>query len=596
VPGRVPLYGRQRLLVQRADDGRARRYEREVRSVDPHSIRLALRHDDSLVLVSLSTRNDSKVSVVAGAAQDQALVILLVAESRVDEYLGVGYLTSSLRDAGFDVEVFQLAFPGHADELARRLGSSRRVVLVGIAWLYDSSAPLVADAARLVKQVRADVPVVVGGHPPSLSPGQALALAADIDYVLRGEGDHNIVVLAGILDTLQGSVESVPGIAVRKGDSVLLGEAPAQIADLEALGLAARDTLQHVLSQAASPAAVVARLCGSRGCYARCEFCSMVSFYNLDGAGMKWRHRSAKAIVDEIEQLVESYQVSRFWFVDDEFLGTPKEHGERALAVAQRIIERRLDIEWGFDARANGVAGLPPGGPELLRSSGVRVVAMGLESGSQAALKRLNKGIRVESNRLAVERLRASGIEHRFGFIMFDPGTTMEDLRLNVDFVRFAEPHRICNTGPFRLLNAEYPEVGTPLAIRLGVGATTSEALVEQNKPRLSEDGLGYAFDDDRVGRTRRLLFDFAQTVVEGVMTPRPVGEPSLLSEVWWGGTNHLPENVAAMNAFLDVFDWVLSDLNPSEARELPIEAHDLFANQFRAYLCAESADFLRME
>jgi radical SAM superfamily enzyme YgiQ (UPF0313 family) len=507
----------------------------------------------------------------------------VVSESRVDEYLGVGYLSSALRAAGFEVEVFQTALPGHDEALTDLLRSDVEIPLVGITWLYDASAPLAARVAGLVKRGR-EVPVVVGGHPPSLSPEQTLALARDVDVVLRGECDHSIVALARALAFGEGSAREVSGIAFREGDGVFVGAPPSQLSDLDELGWPARDTLLHVLARAPRPEAVVARLCASRGCYARCEFCSMVSFYDLDGAGMKWRHRSPEQVVNEIEHLVERHGVRRFWFVDDEFLGTPKEQGRAALDIARHLLDRDCDIEWGFDARANGVAGLPDGGLETLRASGVRVVAMGLESGSQAALKRLNKGMRVASNWRAVERLRAARIAHRFGFIMYDKGTTLDDLRLNVEFVRFAEPHRICNTGPFRLLNAEYPEVGTPLAIKLGVGATTSEALTEQNKPKLSQDGLGYQFDDEHVALIRKVLFRFAKDVVEPAMIPRPAEEPSLLSEVWWEGTNYLPENIAAMNAFLDVHDWALTACD-ADAENALQEAHELFEARFAQHL-----------
>lgn len=362
-----------------------------------------------------------------------------------------------------------------------------------------------------------------------------------------------------------------------------MGPAPAQLAHLDDLEIPARDTLEHLMARAPQPESVLARLCGSRGCYARCEFCSMVSFYDLDGAGMKWRYRSATNIVDEITQLTESHGVRRFWFIDDEFLGTPKEHGRRALDIAKLLLDRGLEIEWGFDARANGVVGLPDDGLDLLRAAGVRVVAMGLESGSQAALKRLNKGMQVASNWGAVERLRQAGIAHRFGFIMYDPGSTLNDLRLNLEFVRFAEPHRICNTGPFRLLNAEYPQPGTPMAIKLGIKSTTDEALSQQNKPNLTQDGLGYEFSDQRVARIRRMLHRFATDVVEPAMIPRPVDEPTLLSDIWWEGTNYLPQNVAAMSAFLDVHEWALTTLVESDS--MPPEVESLFSERVEYHL-----------
>jgi hypothetical protein len=510
-------------------------------------------------------------------------VVLVVAEDRIDEYLGVGYLAAALRAADMDCQIFQWQLDDHRARLTELLNSTAGLPLIGITWLYDASVGRVREISALTRRLRPRVPVVVGGHPPSLNPVQCLGLAPDVDFVLRGEGDRGIGALVTALRAPAPDLASVPGLAYRDGGEVRATAPPSQIADLDTLPWPARDTLRHVLERSTDPGSVVARVCTSRGCYARCEFCSMVSFYNLDGAGMKWRSRAPLDVVSEMEHVAREHGVGRFWFIDDEFLGPPRDAGKRAIDIAAAIIASGLKIEWGFDTRANGVVALTDEGLSTLREAGLRVVAMGLESGSQAQLKRFNKGMQVESNWAAVRRLREFGIDHRFGFIMYDPETSFDDLLSNIDFARYAEPHRICNTGPYRLLNAEYPEVGTPFALKLGVRRTSGEAQLERVKPKLSTSGLGYEFTDPRVGHLRDLLFRFARDVVEPSMIPRPPHESDLQADVWWQGTNYLPVNVAAMTAFLDVYEWAVRCYDPGWGEALPAAAGSLFTQRLGA-------------
>jgi hypothetical protein len=489
-------------------------------------------------------------------------VLLLVAEERVDEYLGVGYLTAALRAAGASVRVAQWERSADRCDLEAWLRQADSLRLVGIPWLYIFSEPRVVEVARLVKEVRPEVSVVVGGHPVTFECRRALRAHPTIDYVIRGEGDYAIVEL---LTAIRDGVEPahVAGLAYRGAGGEIVETSPrGQIADLDALPQAARDTLLQVLDTYEDPATVVVRMISSRGCYARCEFCSMVAFYDLDGAGMKWRPRGVNAISDELKQIRETMGLRRFWFGDDELVGPPKVGIPRLMALAERIRRDVPGIEWGFDARANGIAALTSEQLTTLRDAGLRVVAMGLESGSQAALRRMNKGMDVRSNWRAIEALRAAGIDYRYGFIMYDPGTTLADLQQNLEFLDFAEPHRICNTGPYRLLNAEFPEVGTPLAKRLNIVTHAIDTTRVNNFPKLEERSLGYAFADPRISRFRRLCHAVASDVIEPKMIPRPVNEPPFRADTWWTGINYQPRNVDAMHAFLSTMGWLLENVD----------------------------------
>src|SRR5208283_2926035 len=58
------------------------------------------------------------------------------------------------------------------------------------------------------------------------------------------------------------------------------------------------------------------------------------------------------------------------------------------------------------------------------------------ESGRDESLKRMNKMTTVDQNEQALRVLRTHGIEPNVGFIMFEPDSSVEDLRANFEFLQ----------------------------------------------------------------------------------------------------------------------------------------------------------------
>lgn len=513
-------------------------------------------------------------------------VVLLSAEERVDEYLSLGYLASSLQQSDLPVLTEQWYRDGADERILAAFNDAPGKLLVGVTWPYVFSERAVVHVAAWVKQHAPRATVAVGGHPVSQDYERILRTYGDIDVVVRGEGDTAVVELARAL--AEGAdLASVAGLAWRSDGEVDVETSPprAQIQQVDELPFPDRSTLAHVLDHYGNTDRVVVRMLGSRGCYAKCEFCSMVAFYSLDGTRMAWRRRSPQNLVAELRQVLDQFGVRRFWFGDDEFIGPPKIGVERIRRITHEILDADLGIEFGFDTRANGIAALTSDDLDGLYRAGLRVVAMGLESGSQAALKRLNKGMKVETNYEALRKLHAAGIDHRYGFIMYDRGSTLDDLAANVSFLAFADPSRICNTGPGRLLNAEFPEMGTPLYQKLNLDGLPRGVLDQDNFPKLHEDLLGYEFADGNVGRFRRILRVVAQETVEPTMIPRPKNEPAFTADTWWTGINYHPQNQAAMGAFLDCHSFLLDRLDADADTVLVDAVSDLYLQRFESHL-----------
>ena len=96
--------------------------------------------------------------------------------------------------------------------------------------------------------------------------------------------------------------------------------------------------------------------------------------------GRKWRARSAKNVVDEIEMLISNYSCKIFGIVDDIF----SIDQQRVIDISEEIMKRNLNILWGFETGVKYVS------ENMLKKgaeSGCIFIAYGIESASQDVMK-----------------------------------------------------------------------------------------------------------------------------------------------------------------------------------------------------------------
>jgi len=169
-------------------------------------------------------------------------------------------------------------------------------------------------------------------------------------------------------------------------------------------------------------------LLGSRGCYGKCTFCYINSFY---GTGNPWRGRSPDNIVNEIDEIIEERGSRDFYFTDPNFFGPGQLGQDRALRLAAVLKPR--NIRFGLEGRVNDIRDETIA---ALKDAGLRQILIGLESGKDESLKRMNKMTTVAQNENALRILRKHGIDPNVGFIMFEPESSLSDVRVNLEFLK----------------------------------------------------------------------------------------------------------------------------------------------------------------
>lgn len=401
------------------------------------------------------------------------------------ECLGLGYIAAVLRRDGHEVEVFdaQLRFLDvrrTIEEIARR-----EFDCLGISAMHQDRDILI-PVVRSVRRAKKDAIIAVGGYYPTFDALRFLPTCPEADFVVRGEGEAAASDVFGRIARGENWREA-PGVAYLKDGEPVVSPLLPLIADLDSLPFAARDAL------AQGAGVERAAIASSRGCYHRCSFCSVNSFYELSGSHTP-RYRRADLVVDEIESVVAATGIRKFTFTDDDFIG-PGKAREHAIRIADELIRRKPGVTLGLECRADEI---DEDLLKLLKEAGLVSVFLGIESGVQRQLDTYNKRISVEQNRKAIELVRKLDLRMYPGFIPFDPYTTVEEIQENMQFTRDVKLWGD-NAGP------------TPVKVILFPGVPLIEKLREDGLLREKGQDLDYVFKDRVVG----FMWGFFQAIAK---------------------------------------------------------------------------------
>jgi radical SAM superfamily enzyme YgiQ (UPF0313 family) len=161
----------------------------------------------------------------------------------------------------------------------------------------------------------------------------------------------------------------------------------------------------------------------SRGCPFRCGFCSSHEVW-----GRKARLHSAKRVVDEMEHLINDWNIQFIKFSDDTFTLDEK----RVFEICERMKDHALEVPWGCNIRATTSDKLL----ETMKNANCREVWIGAESGSDRILKEMKKGITTAQVEHIFEKTKQLGFYRRVYFMVGWPSETEQDIELTRELAR----------------------------------------------------------------------------------------------------------------------------------------------------------------
>lgn len=316
-------------------------------------------------------------------------------------------LASSLDRGKVDVVIIDGRL--EADPVRTVVAASKGAVCVGITVL--TGAPI-HDALAVSRAVKADqpaCPIVWGGWHPSLFANECLA-DPSVDIVVSGQGED---AFRDIVDRL---MAGEPVAVAHARPLKELGQFPAHDYSLipveRYFALKGARQIDYISSQ---------------GCRFRCAFCADPAVF-----ARAWTGLTPERIADEVSFLHRHYAFSDLAFQDETFFTS----APRINALADEFLERNLRITWTATLRADQACRL---GDELFAKAvraGLRRVMVGVESGSQEMLDRLQKDMKLEQVRTTAEMCTRHGVGAIFNFIVGFPGESPQSMQATLSLAK----------------------------------------------------------------------------------------------------------------------------------------------------------------
>jgi anaerobic magnesium-protoporphyrin IX monomethyl ester cyclase len=236
-----------------------------------------------------------------------------------------------------------------------------------------------------------------------------------VDGVVIGEPELTVSELA------EKDLSGVKGIAFKR-DGEVVKNPEREFMDLSMLPPPAWDLVDLSNYRVPVYGSKYVLVTTGRGCPFGCSFCVSHPYY-----GRTYRRRRVGDIINEVKYAL-SLGVRDFFFFAETFT-LDKGH---VLELCDALISEGINVRWLCNSRVDTVDGEMM---SKMREAGCWMISFGLESSSQKILDNVNKGVKVEDSRKAVESAHKAGLAAVGHFIFGLPGETKQTVE---DTIRFS--------------------------------------------------------------------------------------------------------------------------------------------------------------
>ena len=362
--------------------------------------------------------------------------------------------------------------------------------------IFPTTTPtLDADVAALAAlKKHYGAPMFCFGPHASTAPLLSMERVPQVDGMFVGEPEEGVVQLAK-LDSAARLAE-IPSLTWREpGGPVVPHRAHGSFSGFQTLPFPSWDLLSlsdYALPLVNKPYVIVET---SRGCPYTCDFC-VAPIHQ----GHKFRDRSPKDVVDEIERCHREFGLEFFYLWGD----TVTLNVKAFTAFCDELIARKLPIQWFGNARADNLT--DPAFVHRLKRAGCWMLALGIETESEEVRKDMVKRLERQKIQAAFKNMRDAGVKSFAFFIFGYPGETLKTMDQTVKYAVELDPD-------FANFYPAVPYPGTALfdkVVREGLlpaGAADDWSRMEYSYYMLDGNGLDERVVMDTINRARRQFF-----------------------------------------------------------------------------------------
>jgi radical SAM superfamily enzyme YgiQ (UPF0313 family) len=288
--------------------------------------------------------------------------------------------------------------------------------IVGITCVI-SKWPTTKELSRQIKIFNKDIITIVGGVNPSLYTYETLQ-CEDIDYVIRGFGQIPLLELCNALDKKE-TTTTIKNCCTK--ETYRYPEKGCfNFEDIDKYPFPNRKIVPiDNYNMPFSPKNPTTSMLTSFGCFHKCHFCQCRTFTPIV-------IRKPEYVIDELKE-VKTDGIKSVIFQDELFTMSNR----RITDICTPMIENKIDLNWAIRARATH---LKQESLDLMRQAGCFNIHMGIESGTDRILKRMNKNITVPQIKESIKAIKKAGMSCSASFMLGYPGETKEEILETIYF------------------------------------------------------------------------------------------------------------------------------------------------------------------
>lgn len=335
------------------------------------------------------------------------------------------YLGTYLKRRGLTFDYIRL-YQEDKEKLRRLLIENQVGSIAITTTLYVTPHPIL-EIVDFVRRIDKSVPIILGGpyiinqsRTAEREDVERLFRYLDADYfVISSEGEETLALLLNTLKN-HGNLELVPNLAFKEGDHLVFTSTKVESNAL------AENMVDYSLFPANDMGQFVT-LRTAKSCPFACAFCG---FPQRAGT---YTYMKVEDVEQEFDRIKAVSGVTTLTFLDDTF-NVPK---ARFRDIMRMMIRNNYQFKWNSFYRSDHGDRETI---ELMAQAGCEGVFLGVESGSDEMLARMNKTARRKNYLQAIPDFRHNGISTYASVIVGFPGETRSTLAETISLIEEAQP------------------------------------------------------------------------------------------------------------------------------------------------------------
>ncbi|MBD5534789.1 MAG: B12-binding domain-containing radical SAM protein [Lachnospiraceae bacterium] len=344
-----------------------------------------------------------------------------------EEHLGTASIAAYLEKNSIDVLLREIIYNPEAIDTDKMLEELPEDAKIFGFPLFSTNAQVIYQLAYAIKKKYENSMIFVGGRLATDAYDYVFHDCKSIDFVVLGDGEIPVLQVVHTLEN-NGDISELPNIVTR--DEKSPETKVPYIVDIKELPWVSRQYLEQMLELGTG----TARLTTTRGCCGNCSFCSFNSYTKVQKTA-RWQGRDIEDVFEEVVYIYKKYGVRSFSINDGSFEDPGSLGKQRIKDFCNLVLSYPVTFHFWCFLRAETFSEDDIELIKLMKKAGFSEVFIGVEAGNESDLAVYRKRASLEDNRRAIRLFEECGINVLFGFIMFNPFSTLSTLRENYEFL-----------------------------------------------------------------------------------------------------------------------------------------------------------------